>query len=147
MRGFNFVLLGLFISGPAFAAGGFSAVCTDQITHAYRADGPVGSRPASAYWSTGERFLGGPFLNISYQDGAKTIKDNLSGKELAIIAKSGNLLIFGDASSSSTAISIWVYGINLNIKKITASQTNVFDVMSAGVMARTVELECEFSLR
>ena len=117
---------------PAIAnASPIDLTCNDKKVYGFREDSPM-----AAKWA-GDSF--GSSWRIQY-DGFSD-QALIDGKPVMAI-KGNNTAILIEYSANSTSQSLWTYAIHLGDKNVAASQVNVYDLMGAGLKARTVEFSC-----
>ena len=109
----------------------FSLTCKDKKTYGYRDD--EGLTPS---WSD-EKFNSS--WSFSYSGKGDLIQ--LDKKKVPAFFVNDTVIVLEYASNGMSQ-SIWVYAINLKSSKVVASQVNAYNVMGAGVKARSVELSC-----
>lgn len=117
----------------------FAATCKDKNVVAYRYSIDANGKVKEDKWSKGEKFTSK--WNFKYKGGDTIILD---GKVFPISSKSGPCLVFSDDTESLLGIGIWVYAINLKLKKIVAAQVQAGHGIINGVKTRSVCLDCVF---
>lgn len=50
-----------------------------------------------------------------------------------------------DHNASDSAVSTWLYAINLDLEEVIGSQVNGFRSVGSGLKARSVNYRCEFT--
>lgn len=127
----------------ALSAPAFSAECTDKAVHAYRYYTGLDGSIAKDYWSKGEKFNGK--WTFIYTGGKYLVIDN---EKIHIVAEVQNNLVAIDPTEGFDGASVWSYAINLDVKKIVAAQVQTDGpFLGSGVKTRSVELECEFTMK
>lgn len=117
----------------------FSASCTDKMVKAYRYTTDVNGKVINDEWSEGEKFQSG--WHFKYTGGDVILLD---GKLFPIIAKSGPCLVFSDGNEAPFGVGIWVYAINLKLKRIVAAQVQAGHGIIDGIKTRSICLDCLF---
>ncbi len=70
----------------------------------------------------------------------------LDGKPFPVTASSGPCLVFSDIGKGPLGVGIWVYAINVKLKKIVAAQVHASHSLSEEVKTRSVSLDCYFDV-
>ena len=117
----------------------FTATCKDKQVIAYRYSIDVNGKVKDEEWSKGEKFTSK--WNFKYTGGDTIMLD---GKVFPIVSKSGPCLVFSDNTEPLFGIGIWVYAINLKLKKIVAAQVQTGNGIVNGIKTRSVCLDCVF---
>jgi len=117
----------------------FSATCKDKQVEAYRYATDVNGKIINDEWSKGEKFQSK--WHFKYTGGDVILLD---GKPFPIIAKSGPCIIFSDGGEAPFGVGIWVYAINLKLKRIVAAQVQAGHGIIVGIKTRSVCLDCDF---
>jgi len=117
----------------------FSAVCTDVHVAAYRYELDLEGKVTSDEWSEGEKF--GSKWKIIYTGDDSVVVDD---EKLPVVALNGPSIIFASPGNALFGAGIWVYAVNLKLKKIVAAQVNSHDGLGTGIKTRSVEFKCDF---
>lgn len=117
----------------------FSATCKDKQVKAYRYAVDVNGKVINDEWSEGEKFQSG--WHFIYNGGNAILLD---GKPFPIVGRSGPCLVFSDGGEAPFGVGIWVYAINLKLKKIVAAQVQTSHGILDGIKTRSVCLDCIF---
>lgn len=131
----NFVLsfFLVFISSHAFANKyPFSFNCTDKRTYGFRDDAGMspswGDEKFNSSWSF--KYSGsGDFIEIDK-------------KKVPAFFVNDTVIVL-EYSTNGQSQSLWSYAINLKSSKIVGSQVNAYNVLGAGLKARSLELTCK----
>jgi hypothetical protein len=135
----------LLFAQPVYAVDNpkFIATCKDVMTHGYRLGTDIAGIPMEETWSTDEHF------NLTwifqYEGGDYIFIDGKRGRVLA--HHPGVLIVSDMPSSNEVGASVWIYAIQLGMRKIVASQVNAyggFESPMRGVKARSTNLACQF---
>jgi len=124
----------------------FTAICTDVVTHGYRASTDISGVPMKETWSTDERFDSA--WTFQYDGGDQIIIDGRKGRLLA--QHPGVLIASNEPSSTGWAAGVWTYAIQLSMQRVVASEVNAyggFEQPIKGVRARSINLSCRFEFR
>jgi hypothetical protein len=117
----------------------FSATCTDKMVKAYRYSIDVRGNTTYDGWSEGEKFQSG--WHFRYNGGNIILLDD---KPFPIIGRRGSCFVFYDGVEAPFGVGIWVYAINLKLKKIVAAQVQAGHGILDGIKTRSVCLGCTF---
>ncbi len=117
----------------------FSATCKDKKVEAYRYSTDINGKVTYDEWSKGEKF--NTEWHFKYIGGNEIFLD---GKPFPIVAKSGPCLVFSDGGEAPFGVGIWVYAINLKLKRIVAAQVQASYGILDGIKTRSVCLDCDF---
>lgn len=135
------VLTSIFLVSVSFADDihPFSATCKDNKVEAYRYSTDITGKVTDDGWSKGEKF--NTEWHFKYIGGNEILLD---GKPFPITAISGPCLVFSDEEEAPLGVGIWVYAINLKLKRVVASQVQASHSIIDGIKARSVSFDCDF---
>ena len=123
-------LITFFTSFSAMAEA-INLTCSDARTYGYRFDAGLPEE-----W--GEEKFNSTWI-IKYDGKSETAL--IDGKEVLALPGSGTVILI-DYTFNAQSQSRWSYAIHLSSRKVSASQVNVYDMMGAGVKARSVQFKC-----
>lgn len=142
-----FLLFTLLLAPASFALADepspFIADCKAKQVIAYRYSTDLNGKIKTDKWSKGEKFEAGWHF---FYSGGNTVK--LDDVHLPILAKTGPCLIVAEPTEAPFGAGIWVYAINLKLRKIVAAQVQTnFGLIGDGVKTRSVSLDCDFKIQ
>jgi len=136
---FAILLLCFSVSVNAQSGDGFTAICEADGVHAYRSYTDISGKMLEPEWTTEERFY-----NSAWSFHFDGDEFTVSGKPASVLFNNENKMIVLEGGDSQEAATYYLYAINLDIKEITASEANVYDVLSSGIKARIINFSCSF---
>ena len=110
----------------------FSFTCKDKRTYGFRDD--AGFAPA---WGD-EKF--NSTWTFNYSGSGDSIQ--LDNKKVPAFFVNDTVVVL-EYSTNGKSQSMWSYAINLTSSKVVGSQVNAYNVLGAGVKARSVEMTCK----
>ena len=133
LKNFLISLIFLLISSQAFANKyPFSFTCNDKKAYGFRDD--AGMSPS---WGD-EKFNSS--WSFKYSGSGDLIQ--IDKKKVPAFFVNDTVVVL-EYSTNGQSQSMWSYAINLKSSKIVGSQVNAYNVLGAGVKARSLQLTCK----